>query len=186
MSVESRSKMGPINTPTVLTPKPGKSKSSAWIFISFLVLLIIGLAAATVYQTSQLNTVKKDVATKEDDLNKRLKTLEEPNKYVQEQINKDKYQAVFLNNGQVYFGKITHIDANTATIENIYYLKDGGFDKNQNVSGANVSLVKLGKELHGPDDKMVIERKNVAFWENLKTDGQVTKAIADYEKANKN
>jgi len=31
---------------------------------------------------------------------------------------------------------------------------------------------------------MYLERKNVQFWENLKSDGQVSKAIATYEKQN--
>jgi hypothetical protein len=31
---------------------------------------------------------------------------------------------------------------------------------------------------------MFIERKETVFWENLKPDGEVTKAIVQYEQAN--
>ena len=41
-----------------------------------------------------------------------------------------------------------------------------------------VQLVKLGNELHGPEDAMYINRQSVLFWENLKNDGKVAKAIA--------
>src|SRR5690349_15379852 len=33
------------------------------------------------------------------------------------------YQAVFLTNGQVYFGKLTHVGEQYATLEDIYYLQ---------------------------------------------------------------
>jgi hypothetical protein len=33
---------------------------------------------------------------------------------------------------------------------------------------------------------MVINQEQVIFWENLKTDGQVAKAVADYQKQNPN
>lgn len=107
------------------------------------------------------------------------------NKYVQT----DKYQAVFLNGGQVYFGHIQALNNRYLSVADIYYLR-----VNQQVqpkSGTtttdnNVSLVKLGCELHGPDDRMVINREQVIFWENLKKDGQVAKAISDFKTKNPN
>lgn len=104
-------------------------------------------------------------------------------------VNKDKYQAVFLNGGQVYFGKISDINSKSVGLNSIYYLRvNQQVQPNQanNPSANDISLVKLGCELHGPDDSMVINREQVIFWENLKTDGQVTKAINEYKKANPN
>jgi len=40
--------------------------------------------------------------------------------------------------------------------------------------------------LHGPEDQMLINRDQITFWENLKSDGQVAKAVGDYVKANPN
>ena len=98
----------------------------------------------------------------------------------------DKYQAVFLNGGQVYFGKINALNDNYLTMSDIYYLRvNQAVQPNQSTSTSNdVSLVKLGCELHGPQDQMVINNTQVVFWENLKTDGQVAKAVADYQKKN--
>lgn len=105
-------------------------------------------------------------------------------------VDKDKFQAVFLNGGQVYFGKVQTLNGKFVTLNNIYYLRvNQQVQPNQSTSSStaqDVSLAKLGCELHGPTDIMVINREQVLFWENLKDDGQVAKAIATYVKNNPN
>jgi hypothetical protein len=97
-------------------------------------------------------------------------------------IKKDKYQAVFLNGGQVYFGKIGQYNNRYLTLTDIYYLRvNQQVQPGQTAASNDVSLAKLGNELHGPDDSMVINRTEVQFWENLKNDGQVVKAITAYK-----
>ena len=94
------------------------------------------------------------------------------------------YQAVFLTNGQVYFGKVSHTDSSYVKLTDIYYLQvqQQVQPKDQNSSQQpQVSLAKLGGELHGPEDVMYISRQQVLFWENLKNDGKVAKAISDYK-----
>jgi hypothetical protein len=105
-----------------------------------------------------------------------------------EYVNKDKFQAVFLNGGQVYFGKIRTLNSQYITVDNIYYLRVNqqatqGTDAAA-ASDQDISLAKLGCELHGPEDEMVINREQVTFWENLKDDGQVAKAITEFVKQN--
>jgi hypothetical protein len=105
-------------------------------------------------------------------------------------VKKGKLQAVFLNGGQVYFGKIKTLNKDYLSMDNIYYLrvnqqvqpKQGDKANTQN----DISLVKLGCELHGPEDSMLINREQVIFWENLKEDGQVAKAVAKYIQDNPN
>jgi hypothetical protein len=41
--------------------------------------------------------------------------------------------------------------------------------------------VKLGNELHGPEDEMTIEKAQVLYWENLKPSGKVSEAISSYQ-----
>ncbi len=105
-------------------------------------------------------------------------------------IDKGRMQAVFLNGGQVYFGKITNINDKFMHLSQIYYLRVNQQVQPDAKSGQqaqnDISLVKLGCELHGPQDSMVINQDQVIFWENLKDDGQVAKAVADYIKANPN
>lgn len=107
----------------------------------------------------------------------------------QSRVDKSKHQAVFLTNDQVYFGKITSITDEVVVMENIYYLQKGADqsgDAKQEAAApaqqANMSLAKLGNELHAPEDRMQINKDQVLFWENLKEDGKVSKAIEDYQK----
>ncbi len=107
------------------------------------------------------------------------------NRYVEE----SGMQAVFLNGGQVYFGRISSLNSRYVRLGDIYYLRvnqqvqPDQKDKTQ-TGQQDISLVKLGCELHGPKDEMLINRSQVVFWENLKTDGQVAKAVDKYKKAN--
>lgn len=101
-------------------------------------------------------------------------------------VDDSKLQAVFLNGGQVYFGDINALNGKFISMSNIYYLRvNQQVQPDQsNASSNDISLVKLGCELHGPQDNMVINREQVIFWENLKDDGQVAKAVEDYKKQN--
>jgi hypothetical protein len=100
------------------------------------------------------------------------------------------YQAVFLTNGQVYFGKVSDINGGYVKLSDIYYLQvqqsvqPTDKAKTDN-SGSQVSLAKLGSELHGPEDNMYISRQQVLFWENLKNDGKVVQAINSYKQQDK-
>ena len=101
-------------------------------------------------------------------------------------VKSKQFQAVFLTNGQVYFGKVAKVDNSYVKLTDIYYLqvqqavqpKDA---KDTSAANQQVSLAKLGGELHGPEDIMYISRQQVLFWENLKKDGKVTDAIQKYK-----
>lgn len=98
-------------------------------------------------------------------------------------INKNEYQAVFFTNGQVYFGKLSVLNDNYLKLTDIYYLQTKSTDESsklQETSNANsndVQLIKLGSEIHGPQDQMAISRSQVLFVENIKPDGKVAQAI---------
>ena len=96
------------------------------------------------------------------------------------------YSAVFLTNGQVYFGKM-YSNSDVVDLRNIYYLQVNS--TNSNLQSGNtpspsaspdISLVKLGNELHGPNDRMLINKSQVLFTESLKNDSKVVTAINNY------
>jgi hypothetical protein len=97
-------------------------------------------------------------------------------------VDSSKLQAVFLNSGQVYFGNIRTLNNQYFVLGNVYYLQAANTDATKtSTENNNISLVKLGCELHQPYDQMIINRDQVTFWENLKSDGQVAKAVADFK-----
>lgn len=87
------------------------------------------------------------------------------------------WQAVFLNNNQTYFGKLENVDFGYVKLTNVYYLRAGGNLQEGSIGADNVSLVKLGGELHGPEDAMYIRKDSILFWENLKSDARVVQLI---------
>lgn len=98
--------------------------------------------------------------------------------------DQNKWQAIFLTNSQVYFGHITAQTKSDLILENIYYypqnflnLLQGGEEKQLN----DLSIFKLGNELHGPADQMIINRSSVMFVENLKENSKVLQAIIRYQ-----
>ncbi|MBX4191595.1 MAG: hypothetical protein KW804_02220 [Candidatus Doudnabacteria bacterium] len=104
----------------------------------------------------------------------------------------DGYQAVFLTNNQVYFGKLSY-NHKSAVLTDIYYLQvtqnlqqatNGTTSTTPSTtpntsSQPKINLVKLGNELHGPQDTMFIERDKILFWENMKEDSKVVQAIKE-------
>lgn len=101
-------------------------------------------------------------------------------------IDKSKYQAVFLSNGQVYFGKLQNSSGDYLKLTHVFYLQTKTASTSENPQTAtsdsnNVELIKLGSEIHGPEDAMSISHDQVLFFENLKPDGKVSQSIASYK-----
>lgn len=99
---------------------------------------------------------------------------------------KEGYTAVFLDNDQVYFGKLS-TSGQVIVLKDIYYIRlnqpqpqKEGEDQAQ----PQLSLVKLGDQIHGPVDEMRVNADHVLFVERLKDDSTVVKAIKT-EKENK-
>jgi hypothetical protein len=153
---------GPAQQPAANSKKPkGKINLSKIVFVVFSVLLAVVLVGS-IYLLFSAN--KNTISS---------------------QIMSDRYQAVFLNSsdGQVYFGKLTVFNKDYYKLTDIYYVRVQQVqpDKNQ-AAQSNISLAKLGNEIHGPEDVMYVNRNSVMFWENLKEGGQVVKAIREYQK----
>lgn len=89
-------------------------------------------------------------------------------------IPDSKWQAVFLNNDQVYFGKLKDYDGKYLTLSDVYYLRTA---EDLQQTSSTLNLVKLGGELHGPEDTIFISKNSVLFWENLKENSRVVQSI---------
>ena len=130
-----------------------------WLGILVVVLIIIFLGLFVVSKTTNLNILG-----------------------LKKSGGEGYWQAVFLSNGQVYFGNASNQKSEFITLENIYYLQvtrklqPAEQEDQQN----ELSLVKLGNELHGPEDEMRINRSHILFIEDLKPDGKVARAIERY------
>src|SRR3989338_3914813 len=121
--------------------------------ISVVVWIVLGIAAGTIVGVPSLTDFLKYGRYDKKDF-----------------IDAGAYQAVFLTNGQIYFGHLKNISSDYLILSDVYYVK---IDQ----SGAG-QLVKLGAgEPHGPKDEMIINQDQVLFWENMRFDSQVVKTI---------
>ncbi len=155
-------------------PRPEQSMSTSdyrsgdrsklpWIIL--IVVIIVLAALGVLFRDKLFNTGKNDV----------------------DAAKTSGYQAVFLTNGQVYFGKLTNADKQYVTLKDIYYLQvtapaTAQATPQTPAQQQQLSLVKLGQELHGPLDTMEINRDQILFFEDMKEDSQVMVAVRKYQK----
>lgn len=137
-------------TPGTGTPPRGSSKKM-FVFMTLIFVIILACVGFFGY-TMMPKGVDASIAT----------------------IDTKKYQSVTLSNGDVYFGKLTVLNADYLRLSEAYYLKV------QNVSGEvsgtgdqNFSLEKLSSITYGPEDEMTIPRRQIAHFENLSGNSKV-------------
>lgn len=96
------------------------------------------------------------------------------------------YSAVFLANGQVYFGKLATPTSQYVTLTDVFYLRiqqqlqPPSEDEEENIPKRETQLIKLGEELHGPVDEIKINRDQVLFIERMKTNSRVVQGIKKF------
>lgn len=102
-------------------------------------------------------------------------------------IDTSKYQAVFFNNGEVYFGKLQSLNDKYMKLTDIFYLHSNSTTSSTNSTSQNASadssdaqLIKLGNEAYGPEDAMIISRDQISRYMNLKPDSKVVQLINKY------
>ena len=86
------------------------------------------------------------------------------------QISPDptRWQAVFINNGQVYFGRLQRSRGDYTLLKNVYYLQvSQALQPASSTTRSAFEIVKLGGELHGPEDEMYFLKSAILFWENM-------------------
>ena len=157
------------------------SKKTLIIGLAVLFVVCIGVSIFGFTRVSNLN---KQIADLKQSLEaKKASDLLTFDEY--KALESDAYQAVFLSNGQVYFGQITKVNPDYIVLSDIFYLNASEPVQPSSGFSNDISLVKLGCELHGPSDVMHIPKSSVTFWENLKKhDSQVVKAIEDWKGKN--
>lgn len=87
------------------------------------------------------------------------------------------YKAVFLTNNQVFFGQLAPSRNGFVNLTHVYYIKDQAPLVDPAQSGSDLSLLKLGRELHAPKDNISISRENILYMQDLSDNSRVLAAI---------
>jgi len=167
--------------PTLDRPMPSRKKKSGGGSLLVIVLIIIIIAAAVLFYLDASGKVSLFGSAQEQE----------------NLINFDSsdWRAVFLTNGQVYFGHLKNTGSAYPELNDIYYLQvqevpiqpaqpataEEGVQPAQQTQ-QQLILVKFGTELHKPKDKMYINKDHIMFYEDLAEDSPVVASIEDYLK----
>jgi len=90
-------------------------------------------------------------------------------------VDANKYYAVLLTNGSVYFGKLEGLESAHPVLHDVYYVQS---NVNQETKAVSNILVKRGKEWHAPD-RMVLNDKAIVFVEPVGPESKVAQLIAE-------
>ena len=85
------------------------------------------------------------------------------------------YQAVFLDNGQAFFGKLEKADSPYPLLKDVFYIQQ---QVNKDTKEVKSILIKRGNEWHGPD-RMYINSKHIVLIEPVSPDSKVAQLIKD-------
>ena len=85
-------------------------------------------------------------------------------------VVKNPYSVVFLNTGDMYFGKLSRFPK--LTLSDVWFLQ---ISTQEDQTGFN--LAKFSNAVFGPKDKMEINKKNVVWISKLADDSQVVSFI---------
>lgn len=88
---------------------------------------------------------------------------------------KTEYQAVFLDNGQIFFGKLDNAGSDYPLLRDIFYVQS---QQNPETKQVKSILIKRGNEWHGPD-MMYINSKHIIVIEPVSPDSRVAQLIKE-------
>jgi hypothetical protein len=83
------------------------------------------------------------------------------------------YAAVLLDNGQLYYGKLTNAGSKFPELTDIYYIQS---QVNQETKAMTNILIRRGNEWHGPD-RMFLNERHVVLIEPVGTGSKVAQLI---------
>ena len=84
------------------------------------------------------------------------------------------YYAVYLNTGDIYFGKLNFFPK--FSLSDVWFIQRNPTDQ-QSAEQSPLSLVKFNQAFWGPEDKMYLNKENVIWTVKLKKDSQVLSFI---------
>jgi hypothetical protein len=86
-------------------------------------------------------------------------------------IGASRYQAVFLENGQTWFGHYRDRIGPYAALETVYYVQTKA-SEDPDIPPAS-QLIRRGNELHAPEPQVLIPKTAILFVEDLRADSPI-------------
>jgi hypothetical protein len=96
-------------------------------------------------------------------------------------------QIVFLTNGQIYFGNLLTSQGDFVTLRDVYY-PQAVDSLRPDPSGLKkkITLQRLDEEIYAPDGNLNINKSQILYYENMRSDSKINDAINKFIQDNKN
>src|SRR5215471_7203247 len=91
------------------------------------------------------------------------------------------YQAVLLDTGLVYYGKISGLDTDFPVLRDVYYIQQTKEEKSNQVNNV---LIRRGNEWHGPE-MTVLNSKHIVLVEPVGANSKVAQLIQQEQSKSK-
>ena len=91
------------------------------------------------------------------------------------------FQAVLLDTGLVYYGKISGLDTAYPVLRDVYYIQQSTDPQSKQVSNV---LIRRGNEFHGPS-MTVLNVRHIVMVEPVGTNSKVAQLIAEQQQKQK-
>jgi hypothetical protein len=88
------------------------------------------------------------------------------------------YQAILLDTGLVYYGKVTGLETDYPVLHDVYYIQQATDAQTKQVSNV---LVRRGNEWHGPE-LTVLNARHIVLVEPVGANSKVAQLIAEEQK----
>lgn len=89
-------------------------------------------------------------------------------------IDASRYQAVILSNDKVYFGRIDDVSDDFYELDEAFFLRETRASEEAEPERA---LLPVNREIHAPDNTMLIRKDEVVLVENLAEDSPILTEI---------
>jgi hypothetical protein len=144
--------IGPIRQDAAGSERAARWKISVVKHVSLFLLILAGVLVSACHQSKSSTEVPSSAT-----------------------IDEQRYYAVLLTNGAVYFGKLEGLGSPWPVLTNVFYVQAGPVDPNTKQPSGMV-LIQRGHELHGPD-RMILNEKSIVFVEPVGADSRVAQLI---------
>ena len=92
-------------------------------------------------------------------------------------VGHGRYQAVFLANGQTYFGRYVDRIGPYVKIDDAYYIQQSRPSEDDSTPPES-RLIRRGSELHHPPPEVLVAKTAILFIEDLRPDSAVAQFMA--------
>lgn len=92
------------------------------------------------------------------------------------------YRAVTMDNDQVFYGKLEGDKHDYLVLTEAFYYQPGISARGTGADQGNIRIIKVGTELHQPQDRVMLNRDHVVTVQTLTDESKIIQAMKTYLK----